>query len=139
MNETVLWYCILGQIESPNFITTANNHKEINCRSIWDGWEERIVPASQGCKLSMACSLQIVLQCTVIPVRVGNTYTQHSFKRVTNQLTKTKQNKNYMRRQFQNWILFSFLLQNRLSGFESDDTIRYCFHPIIPHSMLIQT
>lgn len=44
-----------------------------------------------------------------------------------------------MRRQFQNWMLFSFLLQNHLSGFESDDTIRYCFDPTIPRSMLIQT
>jgi len=44
-----------------------------------------------------------------------------------------------MRRHFQKWSLFSFLLQSHLSGFESDDTVWYCFDPTIPRSMPIPT
>lgn len=53
---------LYSKANSPDFISTANNHKETNCKSIWDGWEGCKVLTSKGCKLSMVCSLQILLQ-----------------------------------------------------------------------------
>lgn len=67
---------LYSKANSPNFITTANNQR----KSIWDGWEGCKVPTSKCCKLSMVCSLQIVLQFIWTPVGVGNAYTQYYFK-----------------------------------------------------------
>lgn len=49
--------------------------------------------------------------------------TTNKTQQTNKEIKTTKKKKNYMRRQFQNWILFFCLLQNHLGGFESDDML----------------